>query len=209
MGKRQALAEYHRGSILAAAERLFSEKGTERTTMDDIAREAEYSKATLYVYFQSKEEIVGAILLNGLAMLKKRVHQASEENEDWYTAYDAVCCSITDFYEENPTAYEAVMGGSITGAEGSKSDQDIRRMAEEFCRELAGFLEYGMNRGAIRCSMAPMETVMLFWASVSGMIHMADRSADSLERQVGRTRDEFLEDGFHMILRAITRNFEN
>ena len=47
MGKRQALAEYHRGSILAAAERLFSEKGTERTTMDDIAREAEYSKATL------------------------------------------------------------------------------------------------------------------------------------------------------------------
>ena len=27
MGKRQALAEYHRGSILAAAERLFSEKG--------------------------------------------------------------------------------------------------------------------------------------------------------------------------------------
>ena len=208
MGKRQALAEYHRGSILAAAERLFSEKGTERTTMDDIAREAEYSKATLYVYFQSKEEIVGAILLNGLAMLKKRVHQAIEENEDWYAAYDAVCCAITDFYEENPTAYEAVMGGPITGAEGSKSDQDIRRMAEEFCRELADFLEYGMNKGAIKCTMAPMETVMLFWASVSGMIHMADSSADSLGRQVGRTRDEFLEDGFHMILRAIIGSTE-
>lgn len=58
MSKKQALTEFHRGSILAAAERLFAEKGTEKTTMDDIAREAEYSKATLYVYFQSKEEII-------------------------------------------------------------------------------------------------------------------------------------------------------
>ena len=45
MSKKQALTEFHRGSILAAAERLFAEKGTEKTTMDDIAREAESSKA--------------------------------------------------------------------------------------------------------------------------------------------------------------------
>ncbi len=54
MSKKQALTEFHRGSILAAAERLFAEKGTEKTTMDDIAREAEYSKATLYVTFRAR-----------------------------------------------------------------------------------------------------------------------------------------------------------
>ena len=207
MGKRQALAEFHRGSILAAAERLFSEKGTDKTTMDDIAREAEYSKATLYVYFQSKEEIVGAILLNGMAMLKKRVHQAIEDfPDDWHGAYDAVCRAITDFYEDNPTAYEAVMGGPLTGAEGSKGDQDIKRMSGEFCKELAAFLEQGAASGAIRCHMSPMETVMLFWASVSGMVHMADKNADTLPAQVGKSREEFLEDGYHMILRAITQS---
>ena len=73
MSKKQALTEFHRGSILAAAERLFAEKGTEKTTMDDIAREAEYSKATLYVYFQSKEEIINAILLSGMVLLKKKI----------------------------------------------------------------------------------------------------------------------------------------
>ena len=31
MSKKQALTEFHRGSILAAAERLFAEKGTEKT----------------------------------------------------------------------------------------------------------------------------------------------------------------------------------
>ena len=43
--------------------------------MDDIAREAEYSKATLYVYFQSKEEIINAILLSGMVLLKKKIHE--------------------------------------------------------------------------------------------------------------------------------------
>ena len=84
MSKKQALTEFHRGSILAAAERLFAEKGTEKTTMDDIAREAEYSKATLYVYFQSKEEIINAILLSGMVLLKKKIHEAIESHSDWY-----------------------------------------------------------------------------------------------------------------------------
>ena len=83
--------------------------------------------------------------------------------------------------------------------QGKKRDNGLQ------IRELADFLERGMTAGTIRCAMAPMETVMLFWASVSGMIHMADRNADSLERQVGRSREEFLEDGFHMILRAIAQ----
>lgn len=82
MSKKQALTEFHRGSILAAAERLFAEKGTEKTTMDDIAREAEYSKATLYVYFQSKEEIINAILLSGMVLLKKKIHEAIESHSD-------------------------------------------------------------------------------------------------------------------------------
>ncbi|MFQ9916466.1 MAG: helix-turn-helix domain-containing protein [Flavonifractor plautii] len=48
--------------------------------MDDIAREAEYSKATLYVYFQSKEEIINAILLSGMVLLKKKIHEAAESH---------------------------------------------------------------------------------------------------------------------------------
>ena len=93
MSKKQALTEFHRGSILAAAERLFAEKGIEGTTMDDIAREAEYSKATLYVYFQSKEEIINAILLSSMILLQKKIREAIARSTGWYEGYDAVCHS--------------------------------------------------------------------------------------------------------------------
>ena len=42
-----------RNDIIDAAERLFFQHGFETPTMDDVAREAELSKGTLYLYFKS------------------------------------------------------------------------------------------------------------------------------------------------------------
>ena len=158
MSKKQALTEFHRGSILAAAERLFAEKGTEKTTMDDIAREAEYSKATLYVYFQSKEEIINAILLSGMVLLKKKIHEAIESHSDWYQAYDAVCRSIVRFYDENPTAYDAATGTMPLVQEADETQKgvaDILRVSGEIDEELAAFLVRGAAEGAVRSQLPP------------------------------------------------------
>jgi len=49
-------------TILAAAERAFLESGFGAVTMDRVAREAGASKATVYAYFTSKEELFGAVV---------------------------------------------------------------------------------------------------------------------------------------------------
>jgi TetR/AcrR family transcriptional regulator, mexJK operon transcriptional repressor len=49
-------------SILAAARRTFLASGFGAVSMDAIAREAGASKATLYAYFSSKEELFGAVV---------------------------------------------------------------------------------------------------------------------------------------------------
>ena len=59
---KEHLVRFHQQNILAAAEKLFSEKGVCQTTMDDISRAAEYSKSTIYVYFHSKDEIYNYII---------------------------------------------------------------------------------------------------------------------------------------------------
>jgi Transcriptional regulator len=61
LGKREKLKEFHRSNILEVAKKLFLENGFIQTTMDDIAKMADYSKSTLYVYFKSKEEIMHAL----------------------------------------------------------------------------------------------------------------------------------------------------
>lgn len=49
--------------ILTAAKKVFFSKGYQRTTMDEIAFEAEISKPTIYQYFRTKDELYSALML--------------------------------------------------------------------------------------------------------------------------------------------------
>lgn len=55
--------EEKRREIVAVAAQLFEEHGFERTSMSMIADRLGGSKATLYGYFKSKEELLSAVLL--------------------------------------------------------------------------------------------------------------------------------------------------
>ena len=43
--------------IVQAAEEIFRQNGYENTSMDDIAKKAQFTKRTLYQYFPSKEHL--------------------------------------------------------------------------------------------------------------------------------------------------------
>jgi AcrR family transcriptional regulator len=49
--------------ILSAAKKVFFSKGYQRTTMDEIAYEAQISKPTIYQYFRTKDELYSALML--------------------------------------------------------------------------------------------------------------------------------------------------
>ena len=55
--RKQRERERRRQQIIVAAKRVFSEKGFSKSTMEDIAREAELSPGTLYLYFKNKDKV--------------------------------------------------------------------------------------------------------------------------------------------------------
>lgn len=67
--------------ILEAAREVFFEKGIHRATMDAVAAQAEISKGTVYLYFQSKESILAHLLLEGLSILLSQLKTAYAPQE--------------------------------------------------------------------------------------------------------------------------------
>ena len=67
--------------ILEAAKAVFFEKGIHRATVDDVAAQAEISKGTVYLYFQSKESILAHLLLAGLSILLSQLEAAYAPQE--------------------------------------------------------------------------------------------------------------------------------
>jgi len=71
--------EQNRKSILEAAEKIFSAKNYNLARVDDIAEEAQFSKATLYKYFPSKKEIFLQIILSSFEEAEKKMMKIFEK----------------------------------------------------------------------------------------------------------------------------------
>jgi AcrR family transcriptional regulator len=59
-GIREQKKQKTRNAIMEAAVRLFSEKGFDKTSVEQVARAAGIGKGTIYTYFQTKTEIFHA-----------------------------------------------------------------------------------------------------------------------------------------------------
>jgi AcrR family transcriptional regulator len=68
-----------REMILAAARRVFQKWGLNKTTMEDIAREAGKGKSTLYYYFRSKEDIFEVIAVEEMEMILTKACKITEK----------------------------------------------------------------------------------------------------------------------------------
>lgn len=108
--KKEALVQFHKKSILDTAEKLFSEKGIRQTTMDDIAKAADYSKSTLYVYFKSKDEIYEHIIYSHMCRLKESMEECTRENLDFEQCYFRICAKLSQLYEQYPLYFPAFSG---------------------------------------------------------------------------------------------------
>jgi TetR/AcrR family transcriptional regulator len=65
--KRERRKEARPGELLDAALDLFVEKGFSATRADDVAARAGVSKGTLFLYFQSKEDLFKAVVRENIA----------------------------------------------------------------------------------------------------------------------------------------------
>jgi len=64
----------NRESVLAAARRVFLDRGYSGATLDSIAEEAGFSKGVMYSQFESKADLF-------LALLDRRIDERRQENE--------------------------------------------------------------------------------------------------------------------------------
>jgi AcrR family transcriptional regulator len=71
--RRRLTAEERRTAILDAALTAFSQKGYHATSLDDIAREADISKALIYEHFASKQELHADLIARNGRELTQRV----------------------------------------------------------------------------------------------------------------------------------------
>jgi AcrR family transcriptional regulator len=73
--------EEFRKKVIITAGKIFSHYGFKKTTMDEIARAMKKGKSSIYYYFESKEDIFEAVVLNEANILRSELTAAIKAEE--------------------------------------------------------------------------------------------------------------------------------
>jgi AcrR family transcriptional regulator len=165
------------GELTAAALELFVEKGFAATRLDDVAKRAGVSKGTLYLYFESKEELFKAVVREGI------VAKLGEAEE----LIDSFRGTSADLLREMLHRWWLELGATrlagitkLMMAEAGNFPELARFYHEEVIQRANAMLSYAMKRGiasgefreinldyAARICCAPM-VMLLLWRQSFG-----------------------------------------
>ncbi len=196
----------HREKIASAASVLFMNKGIAATSMDDIAKAAGYSKATLYVYFENKEEIVGILVLDSMKKLYHYIVSALEQQETTKEQYNFICRGLVQYQEEFPFYFKMVLDKINVDFESHDylpEEKETYQIGEEINEKIKEFLISGIDKGDLRGNLKIMPTIFNFWGMLSGLIQFAANKEEYIKKTMGLSKIQFLEYGFHMLYCSI------
>lgn len=209
MGRRKKEPKsVHRENIAAAASALFMEKGIAAVSMDDIAKAAGYSKATLYVYFENKEEIVGILVLNSMKKLYDYIASALAQQETTKERYGLICRGLIQYQEEFPFYFKMVLDKINIDFECRDylpEEKETWQIGEEINEKLKEFIISGIENGDLRSDLEIMPTIFHFWGMLSGMIQLAANKEEYIQKTMALSKIQFLNRGFQMLYRSISR----
>lgn len=73
--------EERKGELIDTAERLFITKGYDQTAVSDIVKEVNLSQGAFYYYFESKEDVLVAILEKNVAVMEIALRQTADRTD--------------------------------------------------------------------------------------------------------------------------------
>ena len=180
----QRTIAFNRRNILDAADKLFCKNGVEKTTMEQLAAEAGYSKPTLYGYFKDKDEVYFALVLEFMEKIVVKVDKAIDENTAFSDTFTKICQDVFRLATRYPLYFEGLIGTINVNIKADDTPQiykDIYRLGEALNEKLIALLQQGKDEGIINIVLDNSAILLFVWSSVAGIIRMVNHKKDYLK----------------------------
>ena len=159
--------------IMVAAKEVFSIKGFTKTTMEDIAREAELSPGTLYLYFKNKDELYASLsveILEHLYGQLKRVYV--KESQSPQRRIDLLKQTLFEVYEFDPLILVSLFhlqSSDILRNLSPPMLAHIRDLSQKTIGIIAAIFEEGVE-GQVFIEKPPQDLSDVMWGLFSGVV---------------------------------------
>jgi len=193
---------------MIAAKRVFSTKGFSKSTMEDIAKEAELSPGTLYLYFKNKDELFSSLSIRILQYLNIRLEHVvnNRENLSMERKIDALQEAMHDVYKFDPlmliNMFHLQSGETIKNLSQELID-DIKTLSVSSLATMSRLFEDEINRGEFIDS-SPIVLADVVWSMFSGIVLWEE--SKKIIRSGSSQLEQTLDLAFEIFRRGVRNN---
>jgi len=184
-----------RASILAAAERVFAERGLAGARMDEIATQARVNKALVYYYFKSKEELYEAVVEDHFKAFN---HQALEVLSSSGPPRDILLRYVSLHFDFISARHRyASLFQQFMSAGGEMPRRFARKYFAPRSEAFAGLLQRGIREGDFRRvdrfhAGVSVIALIVFYFSAAPVLNLLGHTDAFSEANLKRRKQEVL-----------------
>ena len=198
--------EEKRNAIVDAAEKLFFSKGFDSVTMGDIAKEVGVNRATLYLYFEDKEEIFFAIVLRATRIMNSMFKEGASNAATGLEKIEAVGDAYLAFFQKHPDYYRLLeySNSQRFNAPCCNSIGEIDTLSRELITIMCDAIKTGITDGTIRKDVEPLQTA-IFFASASESLVNVNPNFQNVMESMGISHQKYVRHSMKLLSNAIAR----
>ena len=174
--RKQREKERRRQEILSAAREVFSKKGFNSATMEEIASKAELSPGTLYLYFKNKEELHTSLSIDILAYLGSEISKVVELDisvEDKIERFRDVFIDVYDYDSSILTNLFHLQSGETLHNLSDEVMKELKKYSTRAHRAIVAVVTEGIEKGLF-VQEHPVALADVLWATYSGVVLWVD-----------------------------------
>ncbi len=196
--------ENRKNGILKAARKLFFDKGFKDVTVESIAKKAELSKGSVYLYFKSKEDIYTQILLSDIDKFHKVMANLIQEGQSSSTMLMGLANIYTDFFMNDRELFRIMMNYMLNTDHMNlpeEIDQLIVKATNKTVDIIEEMFKIGVRSGEFSPDIDLRQKRNAIWGLLNGTIslHLFTGSEEKREERIRST----IQAGLNTFLRGM------
>ena len=150
LSRKEREREQHRLEIVAAAERVFERDGYLGTTVEDIAKEAEFAVGTLYNFFGGKEELYGEVAAKTARDFMESFERVVLTKEDPEEAIGSLIELRLTHFEEHRGFFRVMLDAFRAGGQGPipRLPASMETLYDLYIERVSEVFERGVKDGS-------------------------------------------------------------
>ncbi|MFL0250940.1 TetR/AcrR family transcriptional regulator [Clostridium neuense] len=207
ISRREREKQAREEDIINAAEKIFIKEGYNEASMEQIARECQFTRKTLYQYFANKEDLYYTVVIRGFTKLLEYFEKEIKNGTTGFEKLQNLGFAYYKFYKDFSGIFALMnyVGYVKSKKESEDKLKEFNKITDSVAQQVAKIIDEGKKDGTIRTDVDTMSLTLSSEFSLTGFFHMLSVSGKTFMSHFSLNEEEFIRFNINLLCDAIRK----